>query len=521
VSATIVANVADEVYDGPTVTRAQRDRMLTATAAILGPDAATIDDAMDDYAVILRCLTLLSERIIDERRDDELWLLFTAMAGAMPGESDMEKGHEARERFTPGEFLDWFIAASGAPAVWGGGADGTMELVSDRVVVDVSSCARSDRHTGIQRVERETVPRWASVHRIVPVAWTHRDGAYRSLRPHERVRVLEWHTSVPGAVPEVVGTSETPHLIVPWHTRVVLLEVAGGRQATRLRALARFSGSDVSLIGYDLIPLTSPEYLPMDSGPDFLGYLGVVKHASVIAPISQSASEEFLGLVDAIVTQELPQPLVVTCELPVDIPVHAQVESSDAMRSQRSRHGNTPIVLCVGSHEPRKNHLAVLQAAERLWRSGIKFEMWFFGGGGWGTYFHVRARALARRGRPLVIRHAVSDQVLWDAIRRARFTVFPSLHEGFGLPVAESLAVGTPVITTEYGSTAEIAQGGGCLVVDPRDDAQIEDAMRLLLTDESAYNELRVGAASRKFDRTWDDYAAQLWDILVNTRASK
>ena len=44
---------------------------------------------------------------------------------------------------------------------------------------------------------------------------------------------------------------------------------------------------------------------------------------------------------------------------------------------------------------------------------------------------------------------------------RGQVHVFPSVHEGYGLPVAESLALGTPVITTEYGSTAEIAAGGG------------------------------------------------------------
>lgn len=497
------------------ITRAQRDRLSIVARAILGDQLSDPDASLDDYDVILHYLGQLCRRIVSEHRDDELWLLFTALAGAMPGESDMEKGIDARTRFTHGEFLDWIIAASSAPAVWGGGADAAMELVSDRPVIDVNACARSDRHTGIQRVERETIPRWNAAHGVAVVAWTHRDGAYRSLREKERARVLDWHTA--HTVDSAASRDEQTHLVVPWHTRVVLPEVPSNRQATRLRALARFSGSEVTLIGYDLIPLTSPEYLPKDSGTDFLGYLGVVKRSAVIASISESAAEEFRGLVDAIVPQELHPPRVVSCSLPVDIPSNAWDETLVANKNLTDAHEGLPVIVCVGSHEPRKNHLAVLHAAERLWRDGIKFEMWFMGGGGWGTYFDVRVKQLKRRGRPLVVRKAVSDRVLWDAVRRARFTVFPSLHEGFGLPVAESLAVGTPVITTSYGSTAEIAEAGGCLLVDPRDDGELEAAMRSLLTDQPLFEQLREQAASRDFTSTWDDYAAELWDVLVGS----
>jgi glycosyltransferase involved in cell wall biosynthesis len=488
--------------------------LATVANAILGDDGTVPDRSLDDYDAILWYLGKLCDRVVLERRDDELWLLFTSLAGAMPGESDMEKGIDARSRFTGSEFMDWIIAASSAPAVWGGGADSAMELVSDRPVVDVNACARSDRHTGIQRVERETIPRWNAAHDIVVVAWTHRDGAYRSLKEKERARVFDWHTA--HTVDSAISGEET-HLVVPWRTRVVLPEVPSARQSTRLRALARFSGSDIVLIGYDLIPLTSPEYLPKDSGPDFLGYLGVVKRSAVIASISESAAEEFRGLVDAMLPQQLPAPKVVSHPLPVDIPSNAWDETLVANKDLADAQQGLPVIVCVGSHEPRKNHLAVLHAAERLWRDGVNFELWFMGGGGWGTYFDVRVKQLKRRGRRLVVRKAVSDRVLWDAIRRARFTVFPSLHEGFGLPVAESLSVGTPVITTNYGSTAEIAEAGGCMLVDPRDDAQLEAAMRSLLYDESVFQQLREQAISRIFTRTWDDYAVELWDVLVNS----
>jgi glycosyltransferase involved in cell wall biosynthesis len=111
---------------------------------------------------------------------------------------------------------------------------------------------------------------------------------------------------------------------------------------------------------------------------------------------------------------------------------------------------------------------------------------------------------------------AVTDEELWQTLRAARFSVFLSLHEGFGLPVAESLACGTPCLTTDYGSTREIADGGGALVADPHDDRAIAEQMRRLLTDDDLVQELEEQARRRPV-RTWDDYARELWTALAPT----
>jgi glycosyltransferase involved in cell wall biosynthesis len=177
-----------------------------------------------------------------------------------------------------------------------------------------------------------------------------------------------------------------------------------------------------------------------------------------------------------------------------------------------------PMVLCVGSHEPRKNHLAVLHAAEVLWRHGRAFSLLFLGGYGWkGERFEKRVGELQEQGRPVAALRAVDDVVLHAAYRKARFLVFPSLNEGFGLPVAEALAHGTPVITTDYGSTREIVEdGGGGLLVDPRDDGAIITAMERMLLDDALREGLAVEARARQA-RSWDDYAADTWVYFTST----
>jgi glycosyltransferase involved in cell wall biosynthesis len=109
----------------------------------------------------------------------------------------------------------------------------------------------------------------------------------------------------------------------------------------------------------------------------------------------------------------------------------------------------------------------------------------------------------------------MSDTMLWAAYRLARCMVFPSLNEGFGLPVAEALSCGTPVVTSDYGSMAEIAADAGALLVDPRDDHSIAAGMRTLLTDDEVHRRLAAAARARP-RRTWEHYASDVWSALVD-----
>jgi glycosyltransferase involved in cell wall biosynthesis len=206
-------------------------------------------------------------------------------------------------------------------------------------------------------------------------------------------------------------------------------------------------------------------------------------------------------------------PQVRAVRLPAEVPA-PDSGASDQVRAALGV-DDRPIVLCVGSHEPRKNHLAVLHAARLQWTRGDDFSLVFVGGNAWASAeFEATVTELREAGRAVHTVRALSDDLLFAAYRSARLTVFPSLIEGFGLPVAESIACGTPVITSDYGSMAELAEGGGTVLVDPRDDHGIADALHRLLSDDDLHAWLAGEAAARPV-RTWDDYARDTWDYLV------
>jgi glycosyltransferase involved in cell wall biosynthesis len=468
------------------------------TADVLGVDGGSTGD--DVATVTSRLFGRLIEDVHTRPGTAELWLLMTAVSGAMPDPDELQAAVRARDLTGTGDFGRCLLEAGYEAAGARGSAGLEMDVVTDAVVVDVDFAAQHELHTGIQRVVRETVPRWYAQHEITLVAWTEPGGAMRRLSAAEEDRVLRW-ADREKRPSDVAG--ERPRIVVPWRCAVLLPEYPLPEHCPMLAALSQYSGTTLGLVGYDAIPVISPDLIHTGLPDRFMRYLQAVKHASRVAGISAAATLEFRGFGDMLAAQGLAGPQVVECPLPVQVPDGAPVPQA-----------SPPLVVCVGSFEPRKNQLAVLHAAEQLWRDGLDFQLEFIGGGGYTTEFDPLMARLRAVGRPVRRRNAISDDELWRTLRSARFSAFLSLHEGFGLPVAESLACGTPCLTSSYGSTREIADGGGALVVDPLDDEAIAGQMRRLLTDDALVARLR-DEATRRPPRTWEDYARELWDALL------
>ncbi len=122
----------------------------------------------------------------------------------------------------------------------------------------------------------------------------------------------------------------------------------------------------------------------------------------------------------------------------------------------------------------------------------------------------VPVSLLAKRAKGRILLHGwLPDGQIRALIRRARATVFVSLAEGYGLPVAESLWYGKPCLCSGEGSMGEIARGGGCLTVNPGSLDEIEAGFETLATDAARYEELLGQIAARRM-KTWKQYAGEI-----------
>ncbi|MCU1535325.1 MAG: hypothetical protein JWR53_1806, partial [Glaciihabitans sp.] len=309
-----------------------------------------------------------------------------------------------------------------------------------------------------------------------------------------------------------------PGPIVPLGGHYVLAEsLTEPARALRIQAIADYSGAVASMIGHDVIPLTMAETTGPGMPGVFAKYLAAASRMHRVAATSGASTTEFLGWKRMLASAGLAGPTIVTVPLAASVPrFDPALEAGTRERLSAAAGSDLPLVLCVGSHEPRKNHLAVLQAAELLWSAGEQFSLSFVGGNSWSSEaFANTLDRMRAAGRPVQSVSGMSDGQLWWAYRLARLTVFPSLGEGFGLPVAESLYAGTPVVTSDFGSMAELASRGGCVLVDPRDDTSIAAGIRSLLVDEPLHARLSAEASTIR-PRSWADYADELWHAMVN-----
>lgn len=472
-------------------------RRVPAVRAALGaaprpmaqvPGATALGDALRDA--------------VDHRDQGHVWLALAALTGRLPDHATVIEVARAAE-FDDGASLWAAVAEHTTDA----SAARQVRIAVDEVLVDVAHTARTPLATGIQRVARETTRRWLATRTCTPVSWS--DG-YESVRELTASELRRFGGSAAGAAEEPTGTT----VVVPWRATYVVAELAAeSERSARLLALAALTPNRTGVIGFDCVPLTSAETTQLGFAGVFAGNLAAVRYVDRVATISQAAAAEYTGWRSMLAAIGLGGPAVAS----VPLPVESEEPTEEDLAAARGRFlvGPLPLVLVVGSHEPRKNHLTVLHAAELLWREGLRFSLSFVGGNSWGSEsFSRRLADLQRAGRPVDTESRLSDGQLWAAYRLARYTVFPSLNEGFGLPVAESLAVGTPAITSDFGSMLELAADGGALTVDPHDDHALADAMRKLLTDDALHARLHRAALARP-PRTWDMYAEEVWNFLV------
>lgn len=488
--------------EAPTLESALGQRLRAVRPLLLGSDGLVQEP--QSARVAGDVLDALVRSVVERPSPDRFWLLCLAVSGSLPTADVVNKGVRFFRLAPAVEATIWILDQALEAARHGVAAGMEIEVVTGGVVVDVDHTARHDLHTGIQQVVRQVLPLWAKDHDIVPAVWTEPARAMRSLTDKEQSRALGW-----GQASSQSGVDDRPPvLVVPWRSVVVLPEVPFPDACDRLAALAQFSGNAVVAIGYDCIPAVSAEMVPPVESNKFSRYLTVVKHSRRVACIGSTATGEFKGFASALPVQGLLGPRIFEVPLPVE------VQPGRGLARPSALDAGLPLVLCVGTFEPRKNQESLLYAAERLWREGLRFELLLIGGAGWIDSIPATVERLRARGRPVRARREASGAELQDAYRRARFTVFTSLHEGFGLPVAESFEHGTPAITSDFGSTREIGEAGGALLIDPYDDEALVSAMRSLLQDDELLQRLRQEIGRRPV-RTWSEYAADLWDTLV------
>jgi glycosyltransferase involved in cell wall biosynthesis len=226
--------------------------------------------------------------------------------------------------------------------------------------------------------------------------------------------------------------------------------------------------------------------------------------AARVATVSEASRRDittWLG-VDAARIAVLPGAAHPSCGLP-----------ADDLAAVRARHGlRRPYVLTMGTLEPRKNLLTLLQAWDDLGPCAAELDLVVVGGRGWHDHELLRALEARRsQGRVRWLGYLPEPELV-ALYGGAKLFVYPSRLEGFGLPVIEAMACGVPVVASDVPALREVAADAACLVP-PGVASPLAAAMKRLLSDENAAQETREKGRLRAQTFSWTRTAEAMWQL--------
>ena len=387
------------------------------------------------------------------------------------------------------------------------------------LLLDLSHTSHSRARTGIQRVTRSLSVALADG--AIPITHDPHRKIWRKLDAWERTnltasdaagrRSAKWPLRVRlhAHTDRFLRRNKTA---LPDNSGILCPEVfspAVGRALPELFASAH--GPRVALF-HDAIALKLPELTPPATVARFPRYLMELLAFDGIAAVSEDSRTSlleywaWLGVAKAPPVRAIPLGI-----LPRQLSSIGEISPAESI----------PQVLSIGSIEGRKNHAALLDACEQLWERGERFSLRLIGLAHpkTGAAALTKLRALQAAGRPIRYDGPVSDAEVDAAYARCTFSVYPSIMEGFGLPVIESLAHGKPCICSARGALGESAQGGGCIGLQTMDAASLGAAIEQLIRSPDQIAALSAQARARRF-KTWDRYADELRAWIFNLAAA-
>lgn len=364
--------------------------------------------------------------------------------------------------------------------------------------VVTSHTSKSDARSGIQTVVRGLISGLSHNNAdFVAVRWSNWRSAFVPLR-RKRQAYLDSAKQV------ALNRDQASSLAGSW---LLLPEVIYETDPHELIACARKQQMRVAALFHDAIPISHPELVRRKAAKCHADYMTALCKTDLVIAVSNSAAEQFRLFAEK---HRLPLPTIHVCSSAGEFPGVGRPRAKPNVLPDAIN------ILCVSTLEPRKNHKTLLEAFERASSALSPPRLWLHLAGDRykDAEFIVELVKAARTHNRHIIWHGkVTDRQLVTLYHECDFTVYPSIVEGFGLPIIQSLWNRRPCICANFGAMAETASKGGCLTVDVRDPAKLSGAIVALTTRSDVRQNLVEEIEAQHF-KTWHEYATEICAAL-------
>ena len=379
-----------------------------------------------------------------------------------------------------------------SPEAGGSGADasGRPSQATAPIFLWCDRTASVPRPTGVQRVVRSLARELGEA--AQPVGWDNWRRTVRPLSATER-RALEHGGDEPVARYERGAWllfAETP----PFADGV---EPAGIAHALGLRA---------AVLVHDLIPVLAPGPYAPEIVAQYRAYARGLAEADLLLATTRHVAAQILRFLEV---EGLRLPAIAVVPLAAELPGVPRLFDPPA----RMRGAGLDLVT-ISRWEPRKNLPLLLRAVERVRDSGRDLRLTLVGRRGGFPDLESQLDAMLARMPWVDAPMETRDPDLPAIYARHHATIYPSLDEGFGLPILESLWCGRPCLHHDGSAMAEVAPGGGTLALDMADEETVATALARLHDDPSSIADL-AGEAARRPLRRWAQVAAEVRAALA------
>lgn len=325
------------------------------------------------------------------------------------------------------------------------------------------------------------------------------------------------HGSVQSVATAAASTQRNP--LSPFDTGDTYISLGidwDQKDLSLLYSLKKSLDLKVILFCHDIIPILMPEYCVPGVPEKFPSYFADVAWCADLilcnSECSRNDLENYLHSVGA------PKPAIGTVRLGGDIPASATEPASAEIANLL----NERYILFVSTIEARKNHRVLFQAYKRLLAEGHQGlpKLVFVGMQGWGVDQLIRDLEDPSIQANILRLQNVSDSDLAHLYRHCLFTAYPSLYEGWGIPVAESLAYGRFCLASDAASIPEV---GGSLIeyISPQDESAWAERIAWYIRNPQAVEDRQEIIKNEYRPVRWSDTGSAIFQSAISMRDSE